>query len=81
MVELYKNTAEMYLDAQSNNETYSCEDSIYYSKRDGLTDSRGVPVEPLLTLESWMKMMWQKQEREAMTKEQAEDKFGIRIID
>ena len=76
------NTAEMWLAAQIDGETYKtdfCDTS--YSKEEGFFTKDKTAYFTTPSLNDWMNAMWRKQEKRKLTKEEAEKEFDIKIID
>lgn len=76
------NTAEMWLAAQKDGETYKtgfC--STTYSKEEGFCSDKKEVLYKAPSLNEWMNAMWRKQEKRKLTKEEAEKEFDIKIID
>lgn len=76
------NTAEMWLAAQENEETYVtdfCDTS--YSKEEGFLTKDKTSYFTTPSLNDWMNAMWRKQEKRKLTKEEAEKEFNIKIVD
>lgn len=75
------NTAEMWLAAQKDGETYVT-DFLHtsYQKEEGffINDSHSYIDTP--SLNEWMNKMWRKQEKRKLTIKEAEKEFGIKII-
>ena len=76
------NTAEMWLVAQEDGETYET-DFLHtsYSKSNGFFASDKYKYVDTPTLNDWMNAMWRKQEKRKMTREEAEKEFDIKIED
>ena len=76
-------TAEMWLAAQSDGETYTTDYmKTSYSKEDGFWSKNDLEQDVTLTLNDWMNAKWKQQEKKRkLTKEQAEKEFNIRIVD
>ena len=75
------NTAEMWIEANKNGETYIEENGdASYSKETGFV-MENLHIPNTLTLSDWLVKRWRIQERRKMTKAEAEKEFGIRIID
>ena len=77
------NTAEMWLKAQEDGKTYySKEADALYSKEIGLVEegdiSQKVSMGDFPTFEHLMKSKWE--EVKVMSKAEAEEKFGVRIV-
>lgn len=78
------NTAEMYIKAQEDSKTYYSKDAeAFYSKELGLVEEENigekVRIGDFPTFEHLMKSEWE--EAKIMTKAEAEEKYGIRIVD
>lgn len=83
------NTAEMWVKAQNDGNTYECVDGdIAYSKERGLVEKYDINTpwplgawdwEQNRGLDSLMNCKWQVMDN-VMTIEEAEERFGIRII-
>lgn len=76
------NTAEMWLAAQEDGETYKTDflDSTY-SKTNGFFANEKYKYVDTPTLNDWMNAMWRKQEKRKLTREEAEKEFDIKIVD
>lgn len=75
------NTAEMWLRAQNDGETYIEIDGLAtYSNAEGFK-MKNLHVNNTMTLNDWLFKRWEMQERRKMTKEEAEKEFRIKIID
>lgn len=75
------NTAEMWLAAQQDGETYITDYmKTSYSKADGFLSENSQKQDLTLTLNHWMNVMWQKQEKRKLTIEEAEREFCIEIV-
>lgn len=77
------NTAEMWLKAQEDGKTYQCND-LFYNKKHGFIDSNFQPwpincVDFIDDVFSWVD--WHECKTPLMTKTEAEEKFGIKIVD
>ena len=77
------NTAEMWLKAQEDGKTYySKEADALYSKEFGLVEERDISLKVSMgdfpTFEHLMKSKWE--EVKVMSKAEAEEKFGVRIV-
>ena len=77
------NTAEMWLKAQEDSKTYYSKDAnAFYSKKLGLVEEENIDetvrIGEFPTFEHLMKSEWE--EAKIMTKAEAEEKFGIRIV-
>lgn len=75
------NTAEMYLAAQKGGRTYRCRDMLYSAAR-GLVDrysAEDVPLDAFDDFDKLMQCQWH--DDVAMTRKEAEEKLGVRIID
>lgn len=76
------NTAEMWLAAQEDGETYETDYcDTYYSKDSGFLSKDKTSYYTTPSLNDWMNAMWHKQERRRLTKEEAEKEFDIKIVD
>lgn len=76
------NTAEMWLAAQKDGETYVTDyHNTSYSKEDGFWSQKLDNFCDTPSLNDWMNAMWRKQEKRKLTKEQAEKEFGVKIVD
>lgn len=74
------NTAEMWIAAQKDGETYVTDYmKTSYSKDDGFWSNNDLKKDVELTLNDWMNAKWKVQERRQMTKKEAEREFGIKI--
>ena len=77
------NTAEMWLKAQEDGKTYYSKDAdALYSKEFGLVEERDISLKVSMgdfpTFEHLMKSKWE--EVKVMSKAEAEEKFGVRIV-
>lgn len=74
-------TAEMWISAQDDGETYVTDYmNTSYSKDDGFWSKNDQKKDITLSLNDWMNAMWKKQEKRKMTIEQAEKEFDIKIV-
>lgn len=74
-------TAEMWLAAQDDGETYVTDYmNTSYSKENGFWSKNDQKKDMTLSLDDWMNAMWKKQEKRKMTIEQAEKEFDIKIV-
>ena len=74
-------TAEMWLAAQDDGETYVTNYmQTSYSKENGFLSKNDQKKDITLSLDDWMNAMWKKQEKRKMTIEQAEKEFDIKIV-
>lgn len=75
-------TAEMWLAAQKDGETYVT-DFLHtsYQKDEGFFVNDKYKYIDTPSLAEWMNKMWKKQEKRKLTKEQAEKEFDIKIVD
>lgn len=75
------NTAEMWIKAGEDGKTY-CFENLYYNNKLGFVDENGEgynfigwdSIESILAANNWV------ESKEMMTKEEAENKYGIKII-
>ena len=75
------NTAEMYLAAQKNGKTYRCND-VLYSVSTGMVDRHDGSAWPMDAFEDFDELMrYQWHDDVTMTRKEAEEKLGVRIID
>ena len=81
------NTAEMWLKAQEDGKTYVVEQkTLCYSKERGLFCSTDLtPCNYLSNFRDWvfdklLSLEWTEMQEEIMTKAEAEEKFGVRIV-
>ena len=81
------NTAEMWLKAQEDGKTYVVEQkTLCYSKERGLFYSPDLtPCNYLSNFKDWvfdklLSLEWTEMQEEIMTKAEAEEKFGVRIV-
>ena len=73
-------TAEMWIKAQEDGETYITTDGdASYSVVGGFI-MENLNVSNVQTLSNWMNKIWKKQELRKMTKAEAEKEFGIKIV-
>ena len=77
------NTAEMWLKAQEDGKIYYSKDAdALYSKEFGLVEERDISLKVSMgdfpTFEHLMRSEWE--EVKVMTKAEAEEKFGVRIV-
>lgn len=76
------NTAEMWLAAQKDGETYVTNfRNTSYQKDKGFLINDEYKYSDTPSLAEWMNKMWKKQEKRKLTKEQAEKEFDIKIVD
>lgn len=75
------NTAEMYLAAQKNGKTYRCQDMLYSAARGlvGRHDGEDWPMDAFDDLEELMRYQWH--DDVTMTRKEAEERLGVRIVD
>ena len=74
-------TAEMWLKAQEDGETYITTDGdASYSKTEGFI-MENLLVNNVMALSDWMNKTWQKQELRKMTRVEAEKQLGVKIVD
>ena len=81
------NTAQMWLKAQEDGKTYIVEQkTLCYSKERGLFCSTDLtPCNYLSNFRDWvfdklLSLEWTEMQEEIMTKAEAEEKFGVRIV-
>lgn len=75
-------TAEMWITAQDDGETYVTDfRNTTYSKEDGFTSGKEYQYSATPSLHEWMSKMWRKQEKRKLTKVEAEKEFDIKIVD
>lgn len=75
------NTAEMWLQAQKDGETYMEADGLAsYSVDEGFK-MENLHVNNTMDLSNWLVRRWKLQEKRKMTKAEAEKEFDIKIID
>ena len=73
------NTAEMWIQAQKDDETYIELDGLAsYSNKDGFR-MENLHIDNVMTLSDWLIKRWKVQERRVMTIEEAEKEFDIII--
>ena len=76
------NTAEMWLKAQEDGKTYIC-NSVLYNKKTGFISAielKPWPISVFANIDTLMEAQWSLHQEEIMTKNEAEKKFGIRIV-